>query len=83
MKGLCDYIHSLGLKSGIYSTPWITSYGGYLGGSSDEPNGSWEKIGPTIEKNKRVGKFAFDTNDADQWAQWGIDYLKYRLESQR
>ena len=76
MKALCDYIHSLGLKTGIYSTPWITSYAGYCGGSSDDPNGSWEKVS-NYEKNKRFGKYAFDTNDAKQWAQWGIDYLKY------
>ena len=76
MKGLGDYIHSLGLKIGIYSTPWITSYAGYIGGSSDDPNGSWEKLG-NYEKNKRFGKYAFDTNDAMQFAQWGIDYLKY------
>jgi alpha-galactosidase len=76
MKGLCDYIHSLGLKSGIYSTPWITTYGGYLGGSSDNEDGSWEKLA-NYEKNKRFGKYAFDTNDAKQFAQWGIDYLKY------
>ena len=34
MKGLCDQIHAMGLKVGIYSTPWTTSYalhGGKLG----------------------------------------------------
>jgi alpha-galactosidase len=76
MGGLCDYVHSLGLKIGIYSTPWITSYAGYIGGSSDDSNGSWEKLGD-YEKNKRFGIYAFDTNDAMQFAQWGIDYLKY------
>ena len=76
MKGLCDYVHSLGLKVGIYSTPWITSYAGYIGGSSDNEDGSWEKLA-NYEKNKRFGKYAFDTNDAQQYGQWGIDYLKY------
>jgi len=76
MKELGNYVHSLGLKIGIYSTPWITSYAGYPGGSSDDPNGSWEKAA-NYEKNKRFGKYAFDTNDAMQYAQWGIDYLKY------
>jgi alpha-galactosidase len=80
MKALCDYIHSLGLKTGIYSTPWITSYAGYVGGSSDNEDGSWEKIEGGYDKysrNHRVGKYTFDTNDADQWGTWGIDYLKY------
>jgi alpha-galactosidase len=44
MQGLCDYVHSLGLKIGIYSTPWITSYAGYPGGSSDNEDGSWERL---------------------------------------
>ena len=39
MPGLCDEIHKLGLKAGIYSTPWITSYGKYPGGSSDNADG--------------------------------------------
>jgi alpha-galactosidase len=80
MKGLCDYVHSLGLKVGVYSSPWITTYGGYIGGSSDDPNGSWEKIEGYenySKKNHRVGKFAFDSNDAMQLAEWGFDYLKY------
>ncbi len=76
MKGLCDYVHSLGLKCGIYSTPWVTSYAGYPGGSSDDPNGSWEKLA-NYESNKCLGKYAFDANDAQQYGQWGIDYLKY------
>ena len=37
MRGLCDYIHGLGLKAGTYSTPWTTSYAGFIGGSSDDP----------------------------------------------
>jgi alpha-galactosidase len=31
MKGLTDYIHSLGLKMGIYSSPGPRTCGGYLG----------------------------------------------------
>jgi alpha-galactosidase len=79
MKALCDYIHSLGLKPGIYSTPWVTSYGGFVGGSSDNEDGSWEKIEgyDKYQKNHRLGKYSFDTNDAQQYTQWGFDYLKY------
>jgi len=41
MKALCDYVHSLGLKIGIYSTPWTTSYAGFIGGASNNKDGSW------------------------------------------
>jgi len=79
MQGLCDYVHSLGLKIGIYSTPWVTSYAGYIGGSSDNKEATWEKIEgwDNYTKNHRHGKYKFDKNDAKKWAQWGIDYLKY------
>jgi len=82
-KGMIDYIHSLGLKAGIYSTPWISSYAGYCGGSSNFENGTFTD---SIRQNKRafryIGKYRFETNDALQMADWGIDYLKYdwRLE---
>jgi len=76
MKGLCDQIHSMGLKVGIYSSPWITTFAGYRGGSSDDADGRWERL-QNYEANKRLGKYSFTTNDAAQFGDWGIDYLKY------
>lgn len=76
MKQLCDDVHALGLKIGIYSSPWITTYAGYRGGSSDDAQGSWQKL-KDYEPNKRIGAFEFAKNDAAQWADWGFDYLKY------
>lgn len=76
MKGLCDYIHGLGLKAGIYSTPWTTSYAGFVGGSSDDPQGAWQK--PKRPRDGwHVGKHLFEAADARQWAAWGFDYAKY------
>jgi alpha-galactosidase len=76
MKGLCTAIHDLGLKAGIYSTPWITSYAKYLGGSSDDPKGAWGKEFAD-EKYWKLGKHYFAENDARQWAEWGFDYVKF------
>ncbi|GAB3508652.1 NPCBM/NEW2 domain-containing protein [Emticicia fontis] len=77
-KEMIDYIHGLGLKVGVYSTPMITSYAGYTGGSSDFEDG---RITDSIINNKRafryIGKYRFEENDARQMAAWGIDYLKY------
>jgi alpha-galactosidase len=76
MKGLCDAVHAMGLKAGIYSTPWITSYAKFAGGSSDDPAGAWsEKMADG--KFWRHGKHSFAVQDARQWAAWGFDYLKY------
>ena len=40
MKSLCNQIHEMGLKAGIYSTPWITTYAKFCGGSSDDAAGA-------------------------------------------
>ena len=53
MKGLADYVHGLGLKIGLYSSPGPTTCGGCLG--------SWQH----------------EEQDAQQYADWGFDYLKY------
>ncbi|MDX2196863.1 MAG: putative Ig domain-containing protein [Cytophagales bacterium] len=53
MKALGDYLHSNGLKFGIYSSPGPKTCGGY------------------------EGSYKYEQNDANTYAQWGIDYLKY------
>ena len=82
MQALCDEIHALGLKAGIYSTPWVTSYGRHTGGSAENPEGAWPPKTNDAPRNKNilpyaVGKYSFATNDAAQFAAWGFDYLKY------
>ncbi len=76
MCALTDYIHSLGLKAGVYSTPWATSYAGFVGGSSNDPQGVWERP-KRPQDGWHVGKNLFESNDARQWAEWGFDYAKY------
>jgi alpha-galactosidase len=53
MKALVDYVHSLGLKFGIYSSPADKTCAGYTG-SRDHVQ-----------------------QDAETYAKWGVDYLKY------
>ena len=96
MKQLADEIHALGLKFGIYSSPWRGTYAGYIGGSSDNSDGTcdWVKAGNVSEfyklnkdpnapdakpnwVNWTFGKYSFASQDARQWAAWGVDYLKY------
>lgn len=77
-KQMADYIHGQGLKLGVYSTPWISSYAGYPGGSSNLEHGFFPD---TVRDNKRafryIGKYRFEKEDALQMAEWGVDYLKY------
>ncbi len=83
LKGMCDQIHAMGLKFGLYSTPWTISYADYPGSTSDNPEGSFVKPGPHKVKPRRnappyaIGRYHFTANDARQWAAWGVDYLKY------
>jgi len=55
MKALADYVHSKGLKIGIYSGPGPKTCAGY------------------------AGSLGHEEQDAQLYAQWGIDYLKYDL----
>ena len=53
MKALGNYIHSKGLKMGIYSSPGPLTCAGF------------------------TASYQYETQDAEQYAKWGIDYLKY------
>jgi alpha-galactosidase len=55
MKALADYVHSKGLKIGIYSGPGPKTCGGY------------------------TASLGHEEQDAQMYASWGIDYLKYDL----
>jgi len=79
---LCKQVHDLGLKIGIYSTPWVETYGHHIGGSATNPEGLFERTKENIPRNKKqlpyaIGQYSFLDNDVKQYAAWGIDYLKY------
>ena len=47
MKELSEQVHAMGLKLGIYSSPWIGAYAAHIGSYSDNPDGEnqWIKDG--------------------------------------
>ena len=53
MKALSDYIHSKGLKFGMYSCAGTKTCAGY------------------------PSSYGHEFSDAKQFAEWGVDYLKY------
>lgn len=62
MKGIADYIHSLGLKAGIYSEAGANTCGSLWDG---DKNG----IG--------VGLYGFEHQDANLFFnEWGFDFIK-------
>jgi len=95
MSAMVDYVNSLGLKVGIYSTTWMSTFAGYIGGTAPNEAGDYseyympesERQNPDqvfgrfpsgIEKRIcEVGPVWFVDRDAQQFAEWGIDYVKY------
>ncbi|HBM81920.1 MAG: glycoside hydrolase family 27 protein [Clostridiales bacterium] len=75
MERLCDYVHSLGLRIGIYSTPWVKSYGNGNGCSDGECERYFDKR--NLDRGWYFGKNKYMKGEALQWAKWGFDYLKY------
>lgn len=53
IKGTADYVHSLGLKLGIYEDAGTATCAGY------------------------PGSLGHESTDAQSFASWGVDYLKY------
>jgi alpha-galactosidase len=53
MKAIADYVHSRGLRFGVYSSPGPKTCGGH------------------------TGSFGHEVQDANTYARWGVDYLKY------
>lgn len=53
MKATSDYLHSKGLKMGIYSSPGPKTCAGF------------------------EGSYQHEGQDAQTWAEWGVDYLKH------
>jgi alpha-galactosidase len=51
MGALADEVHALGLKIGIYSTPWRVTSARYRGSTADRPNGEIDT--PAGVKNSR------------------------------
>lgn len=77
---MVDQIHALGLKAGLYSSPWVVTYGGRPGGSAENPAGTAQRW-DNAPKNQKVlpfaiGQYRFAYQDARQFADWGFDYLK-------
>jgi alpha-galactosidase len=84
IAGMVKEIHGLGLKAGIYSSPWVTTYDRHIGGSSESPDGTWSRDYAKTNRNDHsrkfpfaIGKYHFAKADARQFAAWGFDYLKY------
>lgn len=55
MKAMCDTIHDMGLKVGLYSSPWIGTYAGFRGGSIPNKEGDYSAI--SVPEDKRMNPY--------------------------
>lgn len=71
MAGLARRVHELGLKFGIYSTPWRGTYEGHIGSYADEADGSyaWVKEGDCNEFF-RIGNDGAENWDRKRRTNW-------------
>jgi alpha-galactosidase len=63
IEALAEYVHGLGLKLGIYEAANFGTCTGVYGGNA----------------SVYVGSLGYEQQDAETFASWGIDYLKYDL----
>ncbi|MEJ1229525.1 MAG: glycoside hydrolase family 27 protein [Galbitalea sp.] len=61
MAAVANYVHAHGLKFGIYAVPGSQTCGNYFSGYPVHG----------------IGSLGHEQQDADTFASWGVDYLKY------
>ena len=95
MKALAEFVNAKGFKLGIYSTAWMATFAGFIGGTAPNPEGDYSELylpeeeilnpgqffgrhpSSTQRGIAEVGPYWFVDRDAQQFAEWGIDYVKY------
>jgi len=95
MKAMVEYVNNKGFKLGIYSTTWMSTFAGYIGGTAPNEEGDYGEFYLPIEERlnphqvfgrhpsstrrgiAQLGPHWFVDRDAKQFAEWGIDYVKY------
>ncbi|HEX4665994.1 MAG TPA: glycoside hydrolase family 27 protein [Chthoniobacterales bacterium] len=79
IEALAAEVHALGLKLGIYSTPWRISSGRYRGSSADRADGM-------IELSARIKKFQYQIPKFHSWFEnyaWLKPLAEWRREKAR
>jgi alpha-galactosidase len=95
MKALANFVNNKGFKLGIYSTAWMSTFAGYIGGTGPNAEGDYSQYylpenemlntsqvfgrhpSSTNRGIAKVGPYWFIDRDAKQFAEWGIEYVKY------
>ena len=88
IKVVADYVHSLGLKFGLYATPGISKQAVVQNTAIEGTPYHADDIATTASEQNyncrgmvgidysKPGAQQFMNSWADQWASWGVDYVK-------
>ena len=77
MKAMCDELHGMGFRAGIYSSPMRTAWGAPPGRDAIPGCTRGERDLRFAATMGGIGREHHERENALQWAQWGFDYLKY------
>ncbi|NVD06463.1 alpha-galactosidase [Vibrio sp. JPW-9-11-11] len=78
MRGMCQFVKSLGLKPGIYTTPWQATYAGFIGSSAPNVQGRYQDYYLVEQDREQYHQFfgrypSINTNGLNQVGEWFFD----------
>ena len=71
MAALTKEVHDMGLKLGIYSTPWVGTYSAHIGSYSDNPDG----INQYIKDGLHNENYRYQKPNGDYWKDRRENYV--------
>jgi alpha-galactosidase len=84
MKKLAEEIHDLGLKFGIYSGPWRGTYAGYVGGSSDNADGTYDWVeSGNVNEFYKLNKDPKAPGAKPNWVNWKFGKVSFANQDAR
>ena len=57
MPALSAYVHGQGMKLGLYSTPWMSTYAGYIGGSAPNAAADYSAHYRPVDQREGPGQY--------------------------
>nr|WP_321279024.1 putative Ig domain-containing protein [uncultured Vibrio sp.] len=78
MHSMCQFVKSLGLKPGIYTTPWQATYAGFIGSSAPNTQGDYKNYYLAEPDREQFHQFfgrypSINTNGLNHVGEWFFD----------
>lgn len=84
LGALASELHSLGLKFGIYSSPWRGTYAGFVGGSSDNVDGTYPwVVEGNVNEFYKLNKDPNAPGAQPTWVNWSFGAHSFAAQDAR